>query len=351
VRLLDHGEHEGAPFIVYELLEGESLASALERGPLPEARALAITAALLASLSEAHRAGVVHRDVKPANVFLTRDGQTKLLDFGVAASLTPSTTGRSLTATGEIVGTPPYLAPEQLMSGALSPATDLYAVALVLAEMLNGKRVFEGPPLAVMAKKARSPVPPFDAALLLSRFGNTLLAATAKEPSARFQTAEMMLGALTGTGARKRSSYRLPIAIGAAVLLLAGGSALGYQLTRPKASRTEDGKRERVAKYCPGIDGIALPKLGKRFPEWKIVKNAFETTHNEIVFGEGEKVMGYVHAYNNARGAKALRTALEVDGAHLDRDSNVDVLIGDRSYWHVKLPEAETTALIDDLCP
>lgn len=121
VRLLDHGDAGGTPFIVYELLEGASLAKELERDTLTEARAISITRDLLSSLAEAHRAGIVHRDVKPANVFITRDGKTKLLDFGVAAPLA-QTNLRGLTATGEIVGTPPYLAPEQLTGSGVSPA-------------------------------------------------------------------------------------------------------------------------------------------------------------------------------------------------------------------------------------
>jgi hypothetical protein len=348
VRLLDHGEHEGAPFIVYELLDGESLATALARGPLPEERALAITRAILASLAEAHRAGVVHRDVKPANVFLTRDGRTKLLDFGIATSLAPAT-GRGLTATGEIVGTPPYLAPEQLTGGAITPATDLYAVALVLAEMLSGKRVFDEPPLAIMARKARAAAPPFDSALLLSRLGNLLLGASAKDPSARFQSAEMMLGALNGPGPRKATRLYMLIALG--TLALVGGvtALLLLRAQGPSEAARESAKRKYdTLRHCPGADALAPITLRTRYPRWT-ARYEVEGYREETIYKHGDRQIGSITVYTSPESAKRTKKNIE-DGAKIAPESTADMVVGDKMVWHINLPAREAADLIQELC-
>jgi TolB-like protein/Tfp pilus assembly protein PilF len=121
----------GAPWLVYELLHGETLESRLGRGPLPAPEALRIAGRIAAALAHAHDAGVVHRDLKPANVFLTADGEVKVLDFGVALVF-----GRPAPS----AGTPGYMAPEQRRGEPEDARTDLYALGLLLREMLTGER-------------------------------------------------------------------------------------------------------------------------------------------------------------------------------------------------------------------
>jgi eukaryotic-like serine/threonine-protein kinase len=138
-RVLDLGEDGGLPYLVMELLEGESLAERVGRdGAMAPARAARVVAAVADALEAAHRAGVVHRDVKPGNVFLGADGSVKVLDFGIA-----SAAGEAALTTGELIGTAAYLAPERALGHRATPAADVYALGVVLYELLAGRRPFE----------------------------------------------------------------------------------------------------------------------------------------------------------------------------------------------------------------
>jgi Tol biopolymer transport system component len=145
----DVGSERGLHFIVMEYLDGESLASRLERGPLPLSELLQRAVEIVSGLEHAHAAGVVHRDVKPANIMLTRGG-AKLLDFGLAA-LRPSLfeqdtlTERSTTGAGQMMGTLQYMAPEQVQGRDGDARTDLFACGLVLYEMATGRKAFDAP--------------------------------------------------------------------------------------------------------------------------------------------------------------------------------------------------------------
>ncbi len=151
--LHDVGAREGIDFLVMELVEGESLAARLEKGPLPVPETLRIGTQIADALDAAHRHGIIHRDLKPGNVMLTKSG-AKLMDFGLARStplatvagvLTQSpTVSRPLTAEGTIVGTFQYMAPEQLEGKEADARTDLWALGCVLYEAATGKRAFEG---------------------------------------------------------------------------------------------------------------------------------------------------------------------------------------------------------------
>jgi hypothetical protein len=168
----DYGEEDGTPYIVMELLDGETLADRLARGPLPPEEAAAVGAQTAAALAAAHEAGLVHRDVKPANIFITRDG-VKVLDFGVAVRGT----------TGPALGTPAYLAPEQVARGPVTPATDMFALGVVLFEALAGTRPFD-------EDDPRTDPPPFPAGVpaAIAEPGARCLAA---DPAARPAAAEV----------------------------------------------------------------------------------------------------------------------------------------------------------------
>ncbi len=153
--LYDVGEHDGSTFLVMEHLSGDTLAQCLEKGPLPLAQALTVATEIADALAAAHRQGVIHRDLKPGNVMLTKTG-AKLLDFGLAkltghgeqaaaASLASvPTQTRPLTSEGAIVGTLQYMAPEQVEGKPADARTDLWALGAVLYEMLTGTRAFRG---------------------------------------------------------------------------------------------------------------------------------------------------------------------------------------------------------------
>jgi serine/threonine-protein kinase len=139
-RVLDLGEDGRRPYLVMELLRGESLATRLARtGPLAPAEAVRVVAAAADALEAVHRAGIVHRDVKPGNVFVTSGGDVKLLDFGIA-----SATGDTAVTGGDLLGTVAYLAPERVLGHDATPAADVYALGVLLYELLAGRPPFAG---------------------------------------------------------------------------------------------------------------------------------------------------------------------------------------------------------------
>ena len=148
----DVGTHEGTPYLVTELLEGESLQQRLRSGALPVRKAVEIAVQIAHGIAAAHERGIVHRDLKPANVFLTKDGRVKILDFGLAR-LTPlrtpdeqagATTVIEATAAGTVLGTVGYMSPEQVRGQTVDQRSDIFSFGCVLYEMLSGKRAFTG---------------------------------------------------------------------------------------------------------------------------------------------------------------------------------------------------------------
>jgi tRNA A-37 threonylcarbamoyl transferase component Bud32 len=213
VTVFDYGEHEGRPYVVMELVDGRSLDAVLrERGPMPAAEVRVIGDQLLAALGAAHARGLVHRDVKPANVLCPPGGAVKLADFGIAKAFADAAT--VLTATGQVVGTPAYLSPEQVGGQPATPRSDLYATGVVLYELLAGARPFVAEtPLAVAIAHQQAPVPPLldrrpdlDAGLVA-----VVAAALAKDPADRPADAEAMRAALASTAASVERTSVLPL--------------------------------------------------------------------------------------------------------------------------------------------
>ena len=218
-QLYEIGEENGVPFLAMELLDGESLAARLARGPLPRAEAIQVMVAVLAALEALHRRGLVHRDLKPSNVSLTLHG-VKLLDFGLARP-TPTSNGATestLTRPGTIMGTPDYMAPEQVLGQAVDARADLFAAGGLLFEMLSGKPPFAGDSI-VQVYHAIINEQPFSlggspAILAVDR---VIHRALSKHPEDRYQTADAMaqdlrealLVADAGIAARARSMARL----------------------------------------------------------------------------------------------------------------------------------------------
>lgn len=197
VRVLDYGRSkEGLAYMVMELLPGRTLESLLEtHGPLPPARVAVIIKAMLEGLASIHAAGFVHRDVKPANVMIGErgDADVNLLDFGIAGRVDP-TKGTKLTATGKIVGTPTYMAPEQAEESLVTPAADLYSVGAIMYELLSGQPPFTGNRLGeVLVKHATLTPPPLPPSQGLEEVVMRLLA---KAPKDRPQTAPALIALL-----------------------------------------------------------------------------------------------------------------------------------------------------------
>ncbi|WP_164993012.1 protein kinase domain-containing protein [Streptomyces lydicus] len=148
------------PYLVMEYVEGRTLSQVLKDGALPVAQAVDLTGQVLDALEHSHRHAIVHRDIKPANVMLTGSGKAKVVDFGIAKALSEAAT--RLTGTGVAVGTPAYLAPEQINGGETDHRTDLYAVGCLLYELLTGRPPYTGDsPFSVMHQHlSAQPVPP-----------------------------------------------------------------------------------------------------------------------------------------------------------------------------------------------
>jgi serine/threonine-protein kinase len=146
-RVYDYGEPDGScpPFLVMELIDGPSLDGVLRGGPLDPARAAQVIAQAAAGLQAAHRAGLIHRDIKPGNLLVSPDGTIKVADFGISYAVG----AEPMTGTGLLLGTPGYLAPERVTGGPATPASDLYALGVVAWECLAGRPPFTGPALEV----------------------------------------------------------------------------------------------------------------------------------------------------------------------------------------------------------
>jgi tetratricopeptide (TPR) repeat protein len=155
-----HGveEHQGKPFLVMELVEGETLADHLLAGELPIADALRLALQIAEALKAAHKRGIIHRDLKPANIKITPDGIIKVLDFGLAKQFqdtsqeidTEAATLHALTMAGGVIGTPAYMAPEQALGQAADRRADLFSFGAIFYEMLTAQRAFSGPTMAAI---------------------------------------------------------------------------------------------------------------------------------------------------------------------------------------------------------
>ncbi|MGW1953875.1 protein kinase domain-containing protein [Streptomyces sp. NPDC001920] len=188
VGVRDFGEFDNRLFLVMELVDGDSLARVLaQSGALPAERVARVAAQAAAGLAAAHREGIVHRDIKPGNLLLDADGTLKIGDFGIARFLDDP--GAALTATGQIVGTSLYLAPERALGKQAGPASDVYALGCVLYQLLTGRPPFQADSaVAILHQHLDAvPVPPRELGVpgLPPAFENYLLGLLAKEPEHR----------------------------------------------------------------------------------------------------------------------------------------------------------------------
>ena len=181
-QVYDYGEDGAAasPYLVLELVDGPSLARVLAAGPLAPAHAMDVLAQAAAGLQAAHAAGLVHRDVKPGNLLVGPSGQVKITDFGIAHAAWSA----PITQAGALVGTPAYLAPERVMGGPATPASDLYSLGVVGYQCLTGTLPFAGIPHEVTAAHRHRTLPPLPPAVPAG-VAELVLDLTARDPAAR----------------------------------------------------------------------------------------------------------------------------------------------------------------------
>ena len=251
----DIGQHEGSPFLVSELLEGESLGATLDRGALPQRKTIEYGVQIAQGLAAAHEKGIVHRDLKPENIFVTKDGRIKILDFGLAklaqkagAGSDEVTLASERTAAGVVMGTASYMAPEQVRGEAADPRTDIFAFGALLYEMLSGVRAFrrDTPAETMTAVLKDDPPELSDPVRLVSpALERIVRRCLEKNPEQRFQSARDLsfaLGALSGTeasGVARATAavpHRMPLLswLAAALALLAVAAGTWFVARRPQ---------------------------------------------------------------------------------------------------------------------
>jgi serine/threonine protein kinase len=231
------------PYLVMELVDGQPLSALIRPGqPLDPEATRDLMAQAADAIGAAHAAGIIHRDVKPANLIVTPDRLVKITDFGIARA----TEGMALTQTGQVMGTPQYLSPEQAQGGRATPASDVYSLGVVTFECLTGRRPFTGEsPVATALAQIREPVPPLPASVPRD-LAAVVTRAMAKEPGERFTDGAAYAAALRSpaTAAAAVPPPVLPLTTETQVLpaaATAGPGTLATPVPPPRPSRTGRG--------------------------------------------------------------------------------------------------------------
>jgi Tol biopolymer transport system component len=286
VSIFHVGRHDGSPYIVTELLQGETLRERLRRGRIPLREALDIGIGIARGLAAASAAGIVHRDLKPENIFLTKDGRVKILDFGVAkvdASRTTAgeseTLSHQLTSPGHVVGTVGYMSPEQIRGEAADPRSDIFALGLILYEMFTGQRAFHKGTTAETMSAILNEEPP-----LISQLSPTIPQALQhivhccleKIPDRRFQNASDLglalealqdssgtsVPALTAASGRRWPWRTTAMVAAVAVVLLT--AALAWLAWLQRSSERSEGVAMRLELRLPSVDFFSLSPNGEQ---------------------------------------------------------------------------------------
>jgi serine/threonine-protein kinase len=260
VSIFDTGEDDGVPFIVMELLPGDTLADRIRSGPLAETTVRRLASQVLGALDAAHLAGILHRDVKPANILFDSEGAAKVGDFGIAKS-TEAEVETDLTTTGDVLGTPAYVAPERAEGKAASAVSDLWSLGVVLYEALTNRRPFSGDSAFAAALAARhgSIVP---LARLRPDLSPTMVQvverALSPNPADRFGSAAAMATALgvglAGAGPSRLAEHGLRVA----------GETRPLAATQPLPP--EDATLLPSTRRLDAEPGSRPPKVGKARP-------------------------------------------------------------------------------------
>ena len=227
VTIYEAGQHDGVVYIAMEYLQGKDLADLLDKRSLSYEEKIRILSKVLEALQHAHAQNVVHRDIKPSNVLICADSTVKLMDFGLARVLVADT----LTASGNVLGTPHYASPEQLKGEKVDHRTDIYSTGVMAYEMLSGRRPFEPDNesiSSVILKVIQTPAAPMDTEMsrLLPAIESIVQRAMAKAPGDRYQSADEMRQALASFLDQSKAHISAIESHGAATVVFASGSTV-----------------------------------------------------------------------------------------------------------------------------
>jgi len=316
----DIGQHDGTPFMVSELLEGESLREILARGPLSHRRAIDYAIQIAHGLSAAHGKDIAHRDLKPDNIFVTREGRVKILDFGLAKTIEKSSDSQDTriatmtsdipdTGVGTVVGTAGYMSPEQVRGAAIDCRTDIFSFGAVLYEMLTGVRAFRRDTTAETMTAILHDDPPEnppDGRAMPPALDRIVHHCLEKNPEQRFQSARDLAfdlesitstttsGGLSAAKVKERKTRTSLIAAAAALVLLAG--LAGWLLSSARHPAT--GAQFHQVTYRRGTPGTA------RFtPDGQnvVYTAAWEAAEPELYTVPAEGVGGHPMGIKDAR--------------------------------------------------
>ena len=273
----DSGENAGQLWFTMPFVEGESLRDRLRReGPLPVGQALRITREAAQALQYAHEHGVVHRDVKPENILLTRDGSTLVADFGIARPL-EGPPGTQLTVAGLVMGTPSYMSPEQATGSTdLDGRSDIYSLACVLHEMLSGSPPFKGSTIqSVLSKHITESPPPLTASnrALPVSIARAVTKALAKVPADRFTSAAEFAAALEPSGVARAYRGRRPrssvvAGVGGVILALAGWGLYAMRSRETSAQPRESRGTTLATGFNRQLSQLTFGEGVEEWPAW-----------------------------------------------------------------------------------
>jgi serine/threonine-protein kinase len=276
-RMFDLGRAEETTFISMEFVSGEDLKTLLRRiGQFTAKRAVAIVEQIADGLAEAHRLGVIHRDLKPQNIMIDRDGNTRIMDFGIARAVK----GQGVTDTGVIIGTPDYMAPEQLEGQEADERSDIYALGAIFYEVLTGGPPFEGetPLIVAMKHKTEKPRDPRELNPQIPEgLSRVILRCLEKNRADRYQSAEDIIKELKGIEKTlpttrgiagealktRRAWYKKPLGLAAILAAVLAAAALGYLLfeRRSQPAQPAPGKPAGTSAYKGSIAVLPFQDL------------------------------------------------------------------------------------------